>query len=439
MRRILAPLLLLLTLAPVAAWAQDDTPFVDVVEVVGVVDSRIEAYALERIDAAERDGARLLVFQLDSLGGMKVSDGEQVPRLVRRIRDASIPVGVFVGPRRARAAGMAMFMAQAAHVSAAEAAARIGPLLPADLAHIDAFPMSEQLEAYGQLGASRGRLATLEADAVYDARSAAERGLVDLQVVSLADMLDRIDGRTVTVAGAERILSLPTDSIDVRFHQPGPIRRLLHAFSNATLVYLMLLTGAMLLIFELFQPGFGVAGVTAGLLFAASGYGLTVLPARALGLGLLIGALVLLALDVARDSLGPPTILGGAGLIAGSLTLFPSGYEPLTIPGWLIGLGVVGSLIVAVPIMTVVRRARQPIATEVKRQLVGEPGQVRSLLNPEGFIAVGEEIWRARSEDGSRMRVGEAVVVTGVVGTVLMVRAPLPDGAAEPDETPTSG
>lgn len=436
MRRILAPALLLLALAPAAAWAQDDSPFVDVVEIAGVIDARIEQYALERIDAAEREGARLLVFQLDSLGGMKVSDGELLPPLVRRIRDARIPVGVFVGPRSARAAGMALFMAQAAHVSGAEAAARLGPVTPIDLGHVDRSPVLEQLEALPALGLLRGRSVVVEPERVYDARTAVEVGLVDMQVVSLADMLDRLDGRAVTTAVGEVTLSLPTDAIDVRFHQPGPIRRLLHAFSNATLVYLMLLAGAMLLIFELFQPGFGVAGVTAGLFFAASAYGLTVLPARVLGMGLLIGGLLLLALDVARDSLGPPTVLGGAGLIAGSLTLFPSGHEPLAIPGWIVGLGVAGSLIVAVPVMTVVRRARRPIATELKRKLVGEPGQVRSLLNPEGFIEVGDEIWRARSEDGSRMRVGEQVVVTGVVGTVLMVRAPVADDAGASDAGP---
>ena len=56
------------------------------------------------------------------------------------------------------------------------------------------------------------------------------------------------------------------------------------------------------------------------------------------------------------------------------------------------------------------------------RGLVGMPGQVRSMLNPEGFVWVADGLWRARSEDGTRMRVGEDVVVTAADGVLLRVR-----------------
>ena len=424
MRKLLASIVLLTALAA-PAWAQSDVPFVDVAEVAGVIDRQVEGYMLDRIEGAEEQGARLLVFQLDSLGGVKVSDDGVLPPLVRRIRDATIPIAVFIGPRSARASGLTLFLAQAAHLSAAEAAATLGDVHPIDLGHVDRFPITAEVDALNDLAAARGRLLTFEQDRTYTAREAAEAGLIDLQVVSLADMLSKLDGRTVTTASGPVRLELPQDQVDVRFFQPGLFKRLLHTFSNATLVYIMLMAAAGLLVFELFQPGFGVAGVTAGLLLAASIFGLTVLPARALGLGLLVGGLGLLTVDVARDTIAPPTFAGTAALAAGSWLLFPRGFEPLTIPAWVVVLGVLSAVIMFVPVMTVVRRARKPIATAVKRQLVGEPGQVRSMLNPEGFVEVGDEIWRARTEDGSRMRVGEAVVVTGVVGTVLMVSSPV--------------
>jgi membrane-bound ClpP family serine protease len=53
---------------------------------------------------------------------------------------------------------------------------------------------------------------------------------------------------------------------------------------------------------------------------------------------------------------------------------------------------------------------------------VGQPGRVRSVLNPEGFVWVADELWRARSEEGDRVRVGEDVVVSGVEGSLLRVR-----------------
>jgi membrane-bound serine protease (ClpP class) len=198
---------------------------------------------------------------------------------------------------------------------------------------------------------------------------------------------------------------------------------LIHTFANPTLVYLMLIAGVLLVVFELFQPGFGVAGVTGGLLLLASAYGLTVLPARWYGLLLLCAGLVLLTIDVALDAIALPTILGTAGLIFGSLFLFPNNAEPVRISPWLIGFAVSAALIVFIPVMTVVRRARKPIGVELKTELIGEGGEVRSMLNPEGFVLVDGELWRARSEDGTRMRVGEPVTVSRIDGTVLIVRA----------------
>jgi membrane-bound serine protease (ClpP class) len=178
-------------------------------------------------------------------------------------------------------------------------------------------------------------------------------------------------------------------------------------------------------VFELFQPGFGVAGVTGGVLLLASAYGLTVLPARWYGLLLLCAGLVLLTIDVALDAIALPTIFGTAGLILGSLLLYPNSAEPVRLSPWLVGFAVAASLIVFVPVMTVVRRARKPMAASMKAELVGEGGEVRSVLNPEGFVLVDGELWRARSEDGTRMRVGETVTVSRIDGTVLIVRATL--------------
>jgi membrane-bound serine protease (ClpP class) len=118
-------------------------------------------------------------------------------------------------------------------------------------------------------------------------------------------------------------------------------------------------------------------------------------------------------------------------LLAGSFLLLPNGADPVRLSPWLIGFAVASSLIVFVPVMTLVRRARHPIATQTKKLLLGEDGQVRSMLNPEGFVWVDGELWRARSEDGRRMRVGEDVVVTGIEGTVLIVRSPgSPNGSS---------
>lgn len=378
---------------PSSAFAQQDDaeqgPVVDVVEIAGVIDRPIERYLLERIDDAERREVELLVFQVDSLGGLKLARQGEVTKLEAAIAGSSVPVAIHIGPRDARGEGVVVGMMRAADIKTVGPSARIAPV-PG--------------------GASFGATASVE------------RGLADFVAAGVADVLLKSDGKSVQTPGGTRVLSLPKDQIIVRFLQPGPIRRLLHTFSNPTLAYIMLIAGLLLIVFELSQPGFGVAGVTGGLLVMATAFGFTVLPVRAWALAALLAGVVLMTVDVFRDAIAWPTIVGAAGLLAGSVWLYPGGSDATRLSPWVIGSSVAAAVIMFVPVMTVVRRAQNPIATQVKRALIGEHGEVRSMLNPEGFAMVDGEIWRARSEDGSRVRVGEPVVVASVDGTVLIVR-----------------
>jgi membrane-bound serine protease (ClpP class) len=412
-----------LVMMPLAARAATPSgPVVDVVEIAGVIDRPIATYAIEQIQAAEKHHDALIVFEIDSLGGLKISDSQTLPPLVRRIREARVPVAIHVGPRAARAGGLVLYMAAAANIASIGPSGRIGPPHPIDFGRTSVRP-ADELAALRALAESRSRTITTDQFRVLGANESVRAGYFDFVTPSVADLLERLDGKTVTTASGPVTLRLPSDQTTVRFSQPGPIRRLLHTFANPTLVYLLLIAGALLVVFELFQPGFGVAGVTGGLLLLAAGYGLTVLPARWFGLLLLCVGLVLLTIDVALDAIAIPTFAGTAGLVGGSLWLFPNNAEPVRLSPWLIGFTVAASLIVFIPVMTVVRRARKPIAAEVKAELVGEGGEVRSVLNPEGFVLVDGELWRARSEDGSRMRVGETITVSRIDGTVLIVRA----------------
>jgi membrane-bound serine protease (ClpP class) len=423
-RRIASVTLLaaLVSMPLVARAAAPSGPVVDVIEIAGIIDRPIANYAMEQIAAAEKHHDALVVFEVDSLGGLKISDSQTLPPLVRRIREARVPIAVHVGPRSARAEGLILYMAAAANIASIGPSGRIGPPHPIDFGRTS-VPASQELDALRALAESRTRSITTDDFKVLGANEAVHAGYFDIVTPSVATLLEGLDGQTVTTAAGPVTLHLPSSETIVRFSQPGPIRRLIHTFANPTLVYLMLIAGALLVVFELFQPGFGVAGVTGGLLLLATAYGLTVLPARWYGLLILCVGLALLTVDVALDAIAIPTFIGTAGLVVGSMFLFPGNAEPVRLSPWLIGLAIAASLVVFIPVMTVVRRARKPIAAEVKAELVGEGGEVRSVLNPEGFVLVDGELWRARSEDGSRMRVGETVTVSRIDGTVLIVRA----------------
>jgi membrane-bound serine protease (ClpP class) len=428
-RALLALILCALSTGPAAfASAQvspnERTAVVDIVELSGVLDSVMGDYLLSEIGAANRRSSELLVLQVDSRGGLDVSTAV----LVSAIESSRVPVAVYVGPQRARAGGTGAVLLAAAHVAAIGPSARVGPAHPTNLAVRPGSDRGRSLSAstaslLERLGTLRGRGdATAFLDRSISQEQAVAAGVVDFPAVSVAELLKRADGRTVQTAAGARELRLASNETIVRFHKPGPLPRLLHTLAVPSLVYVLLVAGLLLVVFEIFQPGFGVAGVTGAMLLVGAAYGLIVLPVSPWAIAALIAGSALLAVDVRLHGLGPPTVAGMLTFTLGSMFLFPGPAGELRIPRWLIGSGVGSALIFFVPVMTMVRRQRQPVGTMARATLVGRTGQVRSILNPEGYVWVDEALWRARCDEGERLRVGEDVLVVAVDGLVLSVR-----------------
>jgi len=391
-----------------------------------VLDSQLAGHVIDRIHAADREKSELVVLELDTPGALKID-----PRtLVEAITASRVPVAVWIGPRRAKARSAGALLVAAAHISAIGPSATLGPIDPDELS-IDPKTARGHEAAGAALSLARS-LATQRGRSdpspfltrALGANEAKKAGAVDIVTPSVAQILELSDGKTITTAGGPVTLRLKKDEVAIRFFKPGPIRGLLHTFATTpALVYICLLGAAMLVSFELFQPGFGIAGISGAFLFTGAIFGMTVLPLGLWGVVMFSIGIALLTLDVAINELGPATFAGTALLVVGSLRMFPAPGGALGLPGWLVWVSAVAALVYYVPVMTFVRRSRRdPEEQKAARALVGTRGKVRSMLNPEGFVWVADELWRARSEDGSKVRAGEMVVVTGADGILLRVK-----------------
>jgi len=98
-RSLLLAALSLLVLWPRAAAAASPT-LVEVVKVEGAIDRPLLGYLNDRLDAAERSGA-IVVLQIDTAGTLD-QDGVA---FAQRVADLSVPVVAWVGPAPARAGG----------------------------------------------------------------------------------------------------------------------------------------------------------------------------------------------------------------------------------------------------------------------------------------------------------------------------------------------
>ena len=225
-------------------------------------------------------------------------------------------------------------------------------------------------------------------------------------------------------------LRLRSTEVSVRFHSLSLLGRLLHAATTPAFIYLLLVVGLGMLLFEVFQPGFGVAGV-AGIVTVAIGvFGLTVLPVTWWAVALVVLGLLLYALDTAVAGFGAVTVLATATFAAGSYWFYDS--DVIAVDPWLVGLTTLTALVFFVIVMTVVLRAQAGPDDVAVEELVGRPGIVRSVLNPEGHVFIADALWRARwTGEGKRRKVGSPVRVHGVDGAVLLVEAFDPAGGSD--------
>lgn len=397
---------LLVWSSSVAAGAQNDAPTVTIVEVDGLLDRSTAGLLHEVIAESQADGHEAVVLALDSPGALRVSGQE----LAEAITRSEVPVVVWVGPPGAVAAGAAAVVADAAHVLALSPGSTLGPARPSDL-H-EGSPDGPAVTVTAE-----GLAVDVEAPAgarLVDEARVLDDGVADIVATRLDDVLTELDGRTVTVAGADRVLDVDPAGASVRFANPGLVRQVLHGLANPVLAYVLLLAGALALVFEIFQPGFGVAGVSGIGLLAFGLYGLVALPVAWWAFGLVVVGLALLSADLAVGGLGLLTAAGTILLGVGSWFLF-TGSELVALPGWLAVFGAAAALLFFVPVMTMVLRAQGSQAMAGAERVVGKSGVVRSMLNPEGHVFVDGALWRARAPDAAgKVKTGTTVRVVGL-------------------------
>jgi membrane-bound serine protease (ClpP class) len=438
---VLAPLTLLVTLgltAPLASaalLAQDgsddgsgDTADLEArrtVEVLplrgGFIDPPVTAQIIDVLELAERDGSELVVLQYSSPGGVSVD----VDQLLGAIEASPIPVAVLIGPIGvgAEAVGAAGLLWLAADVRAVSVDATVGPILPIDLADRDGD--AAQVATVAALVARDGgdeQAGLRLADEALDADELLEASIASVPAQSVEPLLLELDGMVVDTGAGERELRLRPAEVEVRFHSLGLVRRLLHAATTAPFIYLLLVVGLGMLLFEVFQPGFGVAGL-AGIITAGIGaFGLTVLPVTWWAVALVVLGLLLYAVDTAIAGFGPVTLAATVAFAAGSIWFYDS--PALALNGWLIAATTLTVFVFFVFVMTTVLRAQAGPEGVAVDDLVGRSGIVRSVLNPEGHVYIDGALWRARwTGEAKRAKVGTPVTVHAVDGPVVLVDA----------------
>ncbi len=395
MRRLAMASLVAGTLALLgsAAAAQGDRPDeagrpgpVHVIEVDGLVDPVLVDVVTRSIDVAAGAGAEALVLQLDSPG--VVVDGATLEALQRRLTNAPVPVGAWIGPSGATAAGGAERLAAATGVT----------------------------------GISPG--STIEVDGErLGARAALARGVVDVDAPTIGDFIVQLDGREVGGRTLRTAEVVATDDgprrqpLQVSFAKPGLLEQLMHTVASPPVAYLLLAAGLALLLFELYTAGVGIAGVVGAGSLVLAAYGLAVLPVSTVAVVLLVASTVAFAIDVQAGISRFWTAAGAAGWVVGSVLLFTGVPRP-----WLaLAVGTAGMLLMMLSGMPSMVRTRFATPTIGRESMIGELGDATVPVRPDGVVRVRGALWRARTNRATPIDAGARVRVVGIDGLLLEV------------------
>ena len=439
-RRVLVVLLAALAgvaFASAGGAAQPATGTVVVTDVRGPITPVLADHVAAAVAVAERDGHRALVLELDTPGGL----ASAMEDIVRAMWASEVPVLVHVGPAGARAASAGALITFAANVASMAPGTSIGAATPVGIDGGDlGTKVLESAVAYATaIAEARGRdvgfvVATVEQGRAASASEAIEAGAVDHVVGSVDDLLEDVDGTSVTVASGRTVTLDVADAEQVRLGLT-PLRRVLQRLADPNLVFVLLAAGALALLFELATPGIGVAGAAGVVLLVVAGVALSLLPVNVGGLALVALAAGLFVGEALAPGVGALAGGGALALGAGGLLLFQDAS----------GLGLTLAILVPVPLVAGAlavaagrlawRSRHAPPTRGAAGTLVGAVAVVKDVA-PSVQVVVEGARWQARTPLGTPLQAGQRVEVVAVEGLVLVVRpldpAPPERGPAPP-------
>lgn len=365
----------------------------------------VSAGMLERaLQRANDTHAAALLVEMDTPGGLV----ESMRGMAGAILASHVPVIVYVAPSGARAGSAGFFLLEAADVAA------MAPGTEAGAAHVvfaggkpddtEMQKVENDTEAFlRSYVKARNRnvdaaIAAVASSHSYTADEALAQHLIDLTAKNETDLLASLNGREITRFDGSK-LTLHLAGARIETLEPTLREQLLGWLVNPNIALLLLVGGALLIYLEFNTPGTIVPGALGTLLVLLGVFGLNLLPIRYTAVLLLIGAIVLMALEAKFGGHGALAIGGIVCLMFGTLTLVAAPIPQMGISPWVaiaVSAGFGGITVFLVRLAVRARRRKVRLGADA---LVGSTGSAMEPLNLEGHILVEGEIWRAAASE----------------------------------------
>lgn len=426
------------------------------IPVSGPIGPGTSDFFVRQLQAAEESGAQLVVLRLDTPGGLETSTRD----MIQAILAAKLPVVAYVSPSGARAASAGTYLMYASHVAAMAPATNLGAATPVaiggpapgrDEPAPRTDPKTPQVEADDKpavgeprdaserkavndsvayirgLAELRGRnvewgeLAVREG-ASLPADEALAANVIDLVASDLADLLRRIDGRTVELPAGP--VTLATTGIVLREVEPDWRTQLLQLVTNPNVAYLLMLIGIYGLLLEGYNPGAVVPGVVGAISLLLALFAFQVLSVNYAGLALIALGVLLIVAETFAPSFGALGLGGIVAFVFGSILLLDNDVPGFDVAWQLIGaMALAGSLVLLAIVSFAMRARRRPVVSG-REAMLREPAEAVESFERQGLVRVRGELWQAVTR--TPLQAGQRLRIVDVQGLVLEVE-PIPD------------
>lgn len=370
-------------------------------------------------------GDSAVVLRINTPGGLLAATNE----IVQAILASEVPVVTFVTPSGGHAASAGFIILVSADIAAMAPGTNTGAAHPV-LAMGGEIEGAMKEKITNDTAASlravtdkRGRNSELAVAAVRESKSfteqdALESNLIELIASDLDDLLRQLDGRTIIrFDGEEQVLELA--GAEPYTYAPNLRQRILLPLISPTLALLVLALGVAGIYIEFTNPGLIFPGVLGGILAIVGLMALSLLPINVAGVALIVLALAFFVIEAVTPVNGVLAAGGVVAMVLGIVILIDTDVPELQVGVWqAIGITLPFAAITVFLLQLAIRSFRYKVATGAEA-MVGEIGEARTALDPNGSVFVHGELWNARSD--AAVASGDQVRVRAVNGMDLLV------------------
>jgi membrane-bound serine protease (ClpP class) len=195
---------------------------------------------------------------------------------------------------------------------------------------------------------------------------------------------------------------------------------ILSTIARPEILFLLLLAALAGLGAEISHPGLVFPGVLGALCLILFLFASQIIPVNWAGVLLVVLAIGLFIAEVKVASYGLLTVGGLVAMILGAMMLVDSPLPELRVNPWKLFPVILAFAAFTIALVRLVIQAQRRRPQTGAEGLVGRRGEAETDLDPEGWVIVQGERWRASAAE--RVLPGEKVEVQSVEGLLLRVR-----------------